>query len=147
MKSYRNAVFWADNQNGRSDSRAVLVAKDKPESRRCTSCERAVFFLFGGPPDLHGYSRIGYRDPSSGQVKTVTAHRASWITHFGLNSVGPQLEVSHRCHNKTCVRIDHLSLEPAKPSQSRQEALCGVSSLFWTWALPTMSPGPQILNR
>ncbi|KAK7481522.1 hypothetical protein BaRGS_00027171 [Batillaria attramentaria] len=80
-------------------------------------------FLFRGPPNLHGYCRINYRDPSSGQVKTVTAHRAAWIAYFGVNSVGPALEVSHRCHNKTCVGIDHLSLEPSQVNHDRRHCV------------------------
>lgn len=58
-----------------------------------------------GCKDKLGYGRIGHGTREHG---TISAHRASWIVHFGTIPEG--LHVLHECDNPTCTRPDHLFL-------------------------------------
>ena len=46
------------------------------------------------------------------QIRLMCALR---VTHFQ-----PDYETSHLCHNKLCVNIDHLSLEPHSVNTQRR---------------------------
>lgn len=66
--------------------------------------------------DRHGYPKLNitYRN----KRKWVFAHRFNFFLHNqGKTMKG--LHVSHLCHNKICVNIHHLSLEPTVINSSR----------------------------
>ena len=48
------------------------------------------------------------------------AHRAVFLHESGLLSIPDELEMSHLCHNKQCVRYDHLIIEPHVINNNRQ---------------------------
>lgn len=79
--------------------------------------------LWTGPiKKLRGgtYGRFYYTD-MNGDYKDVTAHRAMYMFTNHLTHLDPDMHVSHRCHEKFCVRIDHLSYEPANINQIRKQ--------------------------
>lgn len=54
-----------------------------------------------------GFDRYGYGQLSVDNL-TCTAHRFSYVLHYGRIPVG--LAVRHKCDNPKCVRPDHLEL-------------------------------------
>lgn len=58
----------------------------------------------------------------------LTVHRLVYYIYNGCVFIPSHLHVSHICHNKLCVRLEHLSLEPPNINNKRQvcknEGLC-----------------------
>lgn len=67
-----------------------------------------------------GYGQIGRR-----RKLPISAHKASWILHFGPIPKG--LSVLHVCNTPGCVRPDHLVLGTQADNQ-RHMVLCGRST-------------------
>ena len=69
--------------------------------------------LFRGPIKKDGYQYLNYK--LKGDNKQSTASRLAFFI-FGPEDLPPineccDLHVSHLCHNKRCINIDHLILE------------------------------------
>ena len=69
--------------------------------------------------DGYGYLQIVLR----GKRRKLAAHRLSYFVAQGFYRLDPRLHVSHLCHNKLCVKTDHLSLEPAVINASRSRCV------------------------
>jgi hypothetical protein len=55
----------------------------------------------------HGYAQIGWNDPGE-RRQTRLVHRVAWEGRNGLIPDG--MTVDHLCHNRLCIRIEHLRL-------------------------------------
>ncbi len=72
-------------------------------------------WLGGVNKDGYGVLKVKIND----QYKVVSAHRlAYWVFIGHCDTVG--YDASHLCHNKKCIRIDHISMEPTHINQSRK---------------------------
>ena len=72
-----------------------------------------------------GYCYVSY---SFNHVKSsCTVGKAQYSVNFRLSPYDfPQgFHVSHLCHNKKCIKIQHLSLEPAGINLSRKACVSG----------------------
>lgn len=55
------------------------------------------------------------------EYKKVRVHRLLYFIFTGDHALtNPAMHISHKCHQKTCLQFDHLSLEPASVNNSRQ---------------------------
>ena len=67
------------------------------------------------------YKRISYK--KNGKRTSVTVQRAAIMVREGTTELGDGMEASHLCHNKHCVRPDHLALETNSLNQKRKQCL------------------------
>ena len=77
----------------------------------------------GASPKGYGVLSFSFR----GKKFKLKAHRV--VYYLGFNQpLSPKMHVSHVCHNKLCVNIQHLSYEPQKINNNRQicahEGIC-----------------------
>lgn len=90
------------------------------------ACERALTKVVMGPNGCHistygtvnGYARLAMT--VDGKAKTYAAHRAAWTEVHGQIPVG--MTVDHTCHNRRCVRVDHLRLLTLADNSQRNRA-------------------------
>jgi hypothetical protein len=50
-----------------------------------------------------------------------TAHRILYMCHIKSIDIDKKMDVSHLCHQKLCININHLHLEPHDTNMSRRE--------------------------
>lgn len=77
-----------------------------------TKAINGVCLLYNGSPRADGYIKISYRHPETGISTTSTVHRMSSMLSRGTFQLASNLDASHLCHNRTCILLDHISLEP-----------------------------------
>lgn len=73
-------------------------------------------FIWAGPYLSSGYGSFYFRGD------TWPAHRAVWVMENG--EILPGLEVTHRCHNRSCVSTEHLRLQ-THADNMRESSLLG----------------------
>lgn len=76
--------------------------------------------LYLGRTKKTGYGIIDFKYPGKRFVP-VHVHRLRYmIEQKSLHLNPPENHVSHLCHNRICVNIQHLSFEPPSINNSRQ---------------------------
>ncbi len=77
------------------------------------------------------YSTLTVTFPWKKKIKkTVSSHRFAYMLHTKTFDLSSDMQVSHRCHNRRCVNIDHLSYEPPNVNQDRQIYYKTVDMIF-----------------
>jgi len=67
--------------------------------------------LWVGEHDRYGYGVL--RATVAGKRIHFLAHRLAFFLHFlGTMILTDTMNVSHICHNKKCIKVEHLSYEP-----------------------------------
>ena len=75
---------------------------------------------------------VGYVSPKG--YGTIKAQGSMWLTHRYVwtkkyGQIPEGMQVDHVCHNRACVKIDHLRLvKPVENSQNRSGAVPGTAS-------------------
>ena len=67
----------------------------------------------------HGYGVI--RPTFRGKKQVFTVHRLQYFLSNNCHFTDKSYHVSHLCHNKLCLNIEHLSLEPAEVNIERNQ--------------------------
>ena len=73
--------------------------------------------------EANSYSRV--RIFLRGQSTLVLRHRMAYLIYNQFTPLPEHLQVSHLCHLRSCVKTDHLSLEPPAVNNSRKN--CNVA--------------------
>lgn len=78
--------------------------------------------------DNDGYGRLRYKH-RKGHKLSLRAHRVMYYIKTDCRPLSPLEHISHRCHNKKCVKFEHLSRELAeinmKRNACRKRGKCG----------------------
>lgn len=73
--------------------------------------------LWYGDSNQDGYGII--RPLFRNKKQTFTVHRLQYFLANNCKFSNPNYHVSHLCHNKKCINIEHLSFEPAEINVAR----------------------------
>ena len=82
--------------------------------------------MWMGSLDKDGYGRKSIKWGPLETSREEKAHRLSLMLKYKLeklphtNECGELMEVSHRCHQKSCINSDHLVLENRLSNMSRE---------------------------
>lgn len=79
---------------------------------------RGECYIWYGQTNRDGYPiiRVPFREK---RRQTFTAHRLVFYLGNGCSFENAVHHVSHLCHNKKCIRLLHLSLEPSATNSNR----------------------------
>ena len=83
-------------------------------------------WLYNGFASPGGYIIIGFRHPETKKLTSSSVHRLSFVLSQGQDmfEMPPRdLDASHLCHNKTCIRPEHISLEPKSTNSQRKNCV------------------------
>lgn len=71
-----------------------------------------------GTKTRKGYAVLGR---GKGRAGKIYAHQVAYAAAWGVNSLPADRKhhVSHLCHNKLCVNVEHLTVEPDHYNRSR----------------------------
>ncbi len=99
------------------------VTQEKILSRAGVGVSGCLVWL-GGPynTDRYKYGSMRISHPfHDGSSKVEYVHRLIYQCSHGIAELPQNMEVSHRCHNPRCVRVDHLVLEPHATNRDRAQ--------------------------
>ena len=88
-----------------------------------TLASNGVCKLFSGTPSSNGYITLSFRNPVTGNVTSATVQRVVTMLHRGTLDLPRELDASHLCHNKTCIVLEHISMEPRKINSQRRRCV------------------------
>ena len=98
---------------------AILLEKNSESGVGGVNCK-----IWKGCKDSQGYGKKRVLWPS-GERSVERTHRLAFMVHNKSsnlprhNSYGEPVEVSHLCHNKLCINMEHLVLESHRENTSR----------------------------
>lgn len=95
--------------------KAILMAESLAQGSGC----RLVGPSLGRRRQQGGYPVIKVTFPGESGRTTMTVARLMYICHVRCFELGDQ-DISHLCHNRDCISIDHLVLEARWINNSRQ---------------------------
>ena len=116
-RTYCSTHYSRWHRNG-DPNKARLKAKTFEESYAARTRREGDCIVWTGGRDSDGYGLTSLRG------QDIRSHRAVWITHNGAITSG--LEVHHKCYNRACVNIEHLTLV------TRQEQMSDLSGAYKT---------------
>lgn len=99
-----------------------LTEQEKLKLRR-KFCEKVfkcgddMCHLWAGTVSEYGYGQL--QITIRGKRRKIAAHRLAFFISRGYSHLPLDMHVSHLCHNKLCVNVNHLSLEPANINLGR----------------------------
>ena len=99
------------------------LGQERADMRRCALVNKSVAagsecVVLTGPTDVYGYGI--YRVTMNGKRLKLLAHRLMFFVENSPVQLCSSIHVSHVCHNKPCVNIDHLLYEPASVNNARK---------------------------
>ena len=67
------------------------------------------------------YSTLSVTFPWIKLKKTIYAHRLIYMLNTKQFELPKDMQVSHKCHNRRCINMQHLSLEPQYVNRDREQ--------------------------
>ena len=96
------------------------VLDTKMDKSRGSESDPAACWLFTGRTSKAGYGKVDIVVPNLGK-KTLTAHRLSYMVYvIKTFKLSQDLEASHRCGNRLCIRPSHIVGERHEQNKTRQ---------------------------
>lgn len=84
---------------------------------KCTNVKSGDCLLWSGAQrNSYGIWEIRF----NGSKQKIPVHRLAYFLNHNCESLPSFLHVSHLCHNKLCIEVSHLSLEPPGINNNRQ---------------------------
>lgn len=74
----------------------------------------------GGSRTTEGYGRMRYTVPGENVERETSAHRMAKMVEMRDLNAGNELDASHLCHNKICVRPEHIHFENTLINNARR---------------------------
>lgn len=81
---------------------------------------RPFCHLWIGAVNKDGYGI--YRPSFRGKQIKVTVHRFIFYIN-NMDNFDTHMHISHLCHNKQCIKLSHLSMEPQSVNNSRKSCV------------------------
>lgn len=95
-----------------SDEKAHIMSVIDKKSVSVGNCLK-----WHGTVDTDGYGQLRFM--LRGRRVKVRVHRAVYFLETG-QVLDPKIHVSHLCHNKLCINLNHLNYEPQGVNNARK---------------------------
>jgi hypothetical protein len=97
---------------------ASLEARFERNSEEINNC-----LIWNKATNSSGYPQTKIKDPVTGKSGTMSVHRFVYGLRSGDKLDKHDHQVSHICHNKLCIRFEHLCYETPSNNIQRKECL------------------------